>query len=242
MFQQLDSFFQQHFAFCAGKFGPGPLPGATAHACTDLLAEDGFDAILAHYSARNADIDRRAVLSVWSMYLFSHLSISPVVLWLMFRQRVALEPGNLGLCLDAETGLPSKIIVTIPDALVSPADMTVHEAMSGLVFDCATPLVERLAREGLSPRLLWSNFAVYVDWIVRAIGDRIDPDLGREGLSMLDCAIWPDGRPNPMHGLLSRVVPDDGEAFTRRRVCCLRYLLPGTPGCGMICPLPSGRA
>lgn len=239
MFQQLNTFLDEHFPYCAGKFGPETAAAAPALACEDLLDRDGFTVSVAPFLDRQPGVDRRAALSVWSMYYFSHLAIGPVVLWLMFRHAVPLAPGNLGLRLDAETGLPERVVVREPAAFV-PAN-TVHEAFGPLVFEHAAPLVARFAQDGLSPRLLWSNLAVYIEWIVRELGSRIDGDLAREGMALLDDAQWPDGRPNPLHGLLGRSAAGDGAEFTRRRVCCLRYLLPGMPGCGMICPLPAGR-
>lgn len=238
MFQELTLFLDQHFPYCSGKFGPDAFPEVPRNTCRDLLGEDGFASLVEPYADRQAGVDRRAALSVWSMYYFSHLAISPAVLWLMFRCAIPLAPGNLDLRLCDETRLPEKIVVRKPEARL-PAS-TIHDAFGALVFDHAAPLIAQFSRAGLSPRLLWSNFAVYIEWIVREIG-RMDPQRGQEGLALLENKHWPDGRPNPLYGLLSLLRSDGPEAFTRRRVCCLRYLLPDMPGCGMVCPLPSGR-
>jgi ferric iron reductase protein FhuF len=240
LFQQLNTFLDEHFPFCSGKFGPEPELAGVRFACQDLLEHDGFLAAVAPFLDRHPKIDRRAAFSVWSMYYFSHLTISPIVLWLVFRHKLALAPSHLGLRLNVETGLPEKIILCEPD-LCAPAT-TAHDSVEGLIFDHAAPLVDRFAKFGLSPRLLWSNLAVYIDWIVRELGRQVDIELANEGKALLECECWPDGRANPLHGLLGRSRTDNGEEFTRRRICCLRYLIPETPGCGMICPLPSGRA
>ncbi len=42
-------------------------------------------------------------------------------------------------------------------------------------------------------------------------------------------------------GQLDGYTAGTGIGHGRRRVCCLRYALPGVPGCGMVCPLPEGR-
>lgn len=239
VYQQLNSFLDQHFPYCAGKFGPGSADDATLHPCGDLLGEEGFSSTVGAWLARHPDVDKRAALSVWSMYYFSHLAISPVVLWLKFRHAVAASPEQLGLRLDATTGLPDTFTVRDPETPLPAA--TIHDAFAPLIFDHAAPLIAAFSRFGLSPRLLWSNLSVYVEWMVGEIG-KMEPALGEEGRQLLHVQHWPDGRPNPLHGLLTRSCGDDGEDFTRRRVCCLRYLLPGVPGCGMICPLPAGRA
>ena len=240
MFQDLNAFLDEHFPYCAGKFGPGGAVGAPRLACRDLLTEEGFQSAVARLLGRHSGVDRRAVLSVWSMYYFSHLAIGPAILWLKFRHAVPLSADALDLCLNAETGLPETIVVR--DAAAQIPAVTGHHAFEALLFDHAAPLIGQFARAGLSPRLLWSNLAVYLEWIVRELGDRIDPRLGEEGVALLQCERWPDGRPNPLLGLLGRTCEGGADEVTRRRVCCLRYLLPGVPGCGMICPLPSGRA
>ena len=239
MFQDLNTFLDEHFAYCAGKFGPDGAVETPRLACRDLLTEDGFQSAVARLVDRHSGVDRRAVLSVWSMYYFSHLTIAPAILWLKFRRAIPLSADALDLYLNGETGLPETIVVRDPAAQVPAA--TAHHAFEALIFDHAAPLIGQFARAGLSPRLLWSNLAVYLEWIVRELGSKVDARLAEEGLALLECERWPDGRANPLRGLLGRMCEDGGEEFTRRRVCCLRYVLPGVPGCGAICPLPSGR-
>lgn len=240
MFQELNTFLDEHFPFCVGKFGPVSTIDAPHIACRELLTEDGFQSAVGHLVSRHAGVDKRAVLSVWSMYYFSHLSIVPMILWLRFRRAMPLSADALDLHPNAESGLPETILVREASADLPAA--TIHHAFETLVFDHAAPLIGQFTRAGLSPRLLWSNLAVYIEWIARELGSKIDPRLAEEGLALFEQDRWPDGRPNPLHGLLSRTCEAGGDEFTRRRVCCLRYVLPGMPGCGMICPLPSGRA
>lgn len=240
MFQELNTFLDEHFPYCAGKFGPDSVADGPHVPCRDLLTEDGFQSAVRQLLDRHQGVDRRAVLSVWSMYYFSHLAIGPAVLWLMFRRAAPLSPDALDLRLDAATGLPETIVVRDPSAPV-PAE-TMHHAFEALIFDHAAPLIGQFGRAGLSPRLLWTNLAVYLEWIIRELGGKLDPRLAEEGLALLECERWPDGRTNPLHGLLGRMCENGGEEFTRRRVCCLRYVLPGVPSCGMICPVPAGRA
>ena len=238
MFQELNTFLDEHFPYCAGKFGPDAAIEPPRLACRDLLTDDGFQAAVGRLVDRHPGVDRRAVLSVWSMYYFSHLAIGPAILWLRFRRAIPLSADALDLCLNGETGLPETIVVRDPAAQIPAA--TAHHAFEALIFDHAAPLIGQFARAGLSPRLLWSNLAVYLDWIIRELG-KANARLAEEGLALLEAGRWADGRANPLHGLLGRMHEDGGEEFTRRRVCCLRYLLPGVPGCGMVCPLPSGR-
>ena len=50
----------------------------------------------------------------------------------------------------------------------------------------------------------------------------------------------PDGSANPFLGCLRHDVEGE-ETVCRRKVCCLRYLLPGIPSCGELCALPAQR-
>jgi len=90
----------------------------------------------------------------------------------------------------------------------------------------------------LSPRPLWCDAAGYLNWIVR----ELDPGNDEaEGLALFAKTL-PDGSDNPLHGLIKRLPGADGNAvLTQRKVCCLRYMVPGVGGCGETCPLPQGR-
>ncbi|MBS1165685.1 MAG: TonB-dependent siderophore receptor [Proteobacteria bacterium] len=51
-----------------------------------------------------------------------------------------------------------------------------------------------------------------------------------------------DGTDNPLQGLIKRIPDAGGTSLqSQRKVCCLRYLVPGVGGCGATCPLPQGR-
>jgi ferric iron reductase protein FhuF len=95
-------------------------------------------------------------------------------------------------------------------------------------------------RAGVSPKLLWSNVAVYADWVIREVGVAM-PERRVAALALLDQKDWPDGSANPLAGWIRQETGPESACFSQRRVCCLRYLLPGVPGCGMICPIPAGR-
>ena len=88
--------------------------------------------------------------------------------------------------------------------------------------------------------MLWSNVAVYADWVIRELGAAM-PERRDAALALLDSKTWPDGTSNPLYGWVRQETAPDGSCFSQRRICCLRYILPGVPGCGMICPIPAGR-
>ncbi|WP_336493113.1 siderophore-iron reductase FhuF, partial [Methylobacterium nigriterrae] len=74
----------------------------------------------------------------------------------------------------------------------------------------------------LAPRVLWSNAASLYAWIVAEIAH--DPSVPAAVVAGAEAVMlrhhWPDGRRNPLHA------PPRTAGERRRRVCCLRYLLP----------------
>ena len=173
------------------------------------------------------------------MYYFSNLTIGPLLFWLRDRRIMPMAMAETRLCIDGQTGGPAAFLVATEGEVRN--DSTVFEAMRDAIRDHAEPMIEAISLSGkVSPKLLWNNHAVYAEWAIREFG--IDNTaLQAEALELLSCESWPDGWKNPMAGQLRREIDPDGACFTRRKVCCVRYLLPGVPGCGMICPLPAGR-
>ena len=87
-----------------------------------------------------------------------------------------------------------------------------------------------------------ANVAVRFAWAVQQCAGR--PEADRDGIAeaekLLTTALTPDGARNPLHGML-RPSPLVAIEACQRRVCCLRYLLPGVADCGSLCPLPPAR-
>jgi ferric iron reductase protein FhuF len=99
--------------------------------------------------------------------------------------------------------------------------------------------VSQLKAYGISAKLCWNNAAVYIDYALRLTAE------GRafEGsdLPFFTESCLPGGGVNPFRGCLQHV-EEDGERVARRKVCCLRYMLPGIPSCGKLCALPAQRS
>jgi ferric iron reductase protein FhuF len=236
--QNLDHLFGEKFAYCHGKF----LLGASHHdsiSCRDLLYPDVCNGIFDRYAARFGGVDRRAAASMWTMYYFSGLVIGPVVAWRQHRRILPLSLDTTRISLDPTTSAPNAFVLGHDghiDATASPS-----QALETAIFGHAAPVVEALAANaGLSRKLLWSNLVVYLDWIVREAATQMGEMTSAEELATTEGETWRDGRTNPVFGLIRRECSAEGD-FSRRRVCCLRYILPGLPGCGMVCPLPAGR-
>lgn len=228
------------YPYALGKLTLAPLAEADVVAGRALLDGPDLATVLDRYLRAFPGVDPRAAVSMWSMYYFSALGIPSMLHWLELRRTLPSALADIQVSLAPATGLPQGFV--LPHIGKVTPDIAIDRALSSLIEDHAAPLIERIvADHGLGARLLWSNLASYLTWIVHEVGRLTDPRLAEEGGEFLQCAVWPSGMKNPMAGLNRREDDGHGGFCTRRRVCCLRYMLPGIPGCGTSCPLPAGR-
>ncbi|MBB4018444.1 ferric iron reductase protein FhuF [Chelatococcus caeni] len=205
----------------------------------ELVVPDRLGPLLDRYAARFDPGLRASAISFWSLY---HLSgaILPIAALAMLSDRMpaaALSQVSFAFSEEGE----SRAARIAPDETLGPCDAVA--VLETLITDHLEPTVAALvAISGLAPRLFWNNAASYFDWVVRAAADhpRVPRERAEAALRLVDAAVLPCGAPNPMHGAI-RPVLEDGAETRRRKVCCLRYKLPGVPGCGGLCPLPAVR-
>jgi ferric iron reductase protein FhuF len=212
-------------------------PDGGAIACRELFTAERFDGALAPLMARYPGSDRRAVASLWSLYYFSTLVIVPIILWRRLGLVLPLALDELQLIVSPETGLPEAFLLPHRGSVIH--GLTASEALGTMIEDHLRPAIAFISGHSrLSPRLLWCNTAGYIDWIAREL------DPGRDdaaGLELFGKYKLTDGTDNPLHGSIKRISTADGTMLSQRKVCCLRYMLPGIGGCGETCPLPQGR-
>ncbi|MFB2552035.1 siderophore-iron reductase FhuF [Ensifer soli] len=232
----------EKYIYCKGAFRLAPPEGTDCLDCTALLDAAAFHALIDRFAAGHGPAaDRRAVVSLWTLYYFSTLTIAATVAWLEMRRRLPLALDEMKVCLDPTTGAPRAFVLSSPGS-VEPG-LSIEEGLHGLFRHHAEPLVGAIAAScGVSRKLLWGNVAAYVVWIVGEAGRLTDPRLALEGAALVDPPHWSDGWKNPLSGAIRMERDSTGAACARRRVCCLRYALPAVGGCGESCPLPQGRA
>jgi len=234
---ELDSCFTGAFAYLgeavrrdtegAGVAGASLRDGAT------------LDALLLRFAERHPGGERRALVSMWSQWHFAAVVV-PAVATILLTGRslpVALSEARFALHDDGRTAA----ILLGPAAELAPAG--VHGRFDALIEGHVAPLIRLLATQfPVSARLMWTNAAVRFAWAVQQCAERsdVDRDAIAEAEDLLTTALTPAGVRNPLHDTL-RPSPLVAIAECQRRVCCLRYLLPGVVDCGSLCPLPPAR-
>lgn len=225
-------------SYLTGKLRLAAQPGDGAIACRDLFTPDGFDRAVAPLLARHPDTDRRAVVSLWSLYYFSTLTIAPIVLWRRLGIALPLALEDTSLIAAPDTGMAQAFGLAGTGKTVP--GLTITQALAPMFENHLRPAIGFVSGHcRLSPRLLWCNAAGYIDWILRELDPGND---NAEGLELFATPRLCDGADNPFQGTIKRIPDASGEGLqSQRKVCCLRYMVPGVGGCGHTCPLPQGR-
>lgn len=204
----------------------------------DFLAGNGFSETLDRYAAIHGGADRRAVASFWSLYYFSALTIPYVVARRAeMTLPIALDEMTIAI---GEDGLPRAF--GLPHEGDWSEDRELVDVITPLV-DCHLSRAVAFFKEksGIAPKLAWNNAAVYIDYAFNATDRSLsEGDDHWPARPLFDCPLLASGSRNPFHGCL-RHEAEDGAIHCRRKVCCLRYKLPGIPGCGELCALPELR-
>lgn len=233
----LKAVFTGEHAWCGEKMMlSSDLEGAIP--LGDFLAGDGFAETLDRYAASHGNADRRAAASFWSLYYFSALTI-PYVVACRAEMTLPIAFDDMTIAIG-EDGLPRAF------GLPHEGDWSHGKDLVDLItplVDCHLSRAVALLKEksGIAPKLAWNNAAVYIDYAFNTT-DHAPPEGDDHWPSrpLFDCPLLANGSRNPFHGCLRHEL-EAGTVHCRRKVCCLRYMLPGIPGCGELCALPELR-
>ena len=235
----------ERHAYAAGYFHFRQPENCESIACIDLLDEARFNAVIDRYAAQfPAGTDRRALVSLWSLYYLSALGMGAVIAWLELRRTLPLALDELTLLIDPVTGAPKGFLLADSGTFAgrSGNGISIHDALRPVIRDHLEPWISAVAtHSGLGKKVLWTSAAGYFDWMIREIGRLGSKALEIEGLPLIEDASWPDGWRNPLYRTLRFEPGPDGAVISHRRICCLRYAVPGVGGCGNFCPVPEGR-
>jgi len=212
------------------------LPGEhdSSIAARDLLDGGFAEEILNHYANTYPGADRRAIVSMWTQWHFGILIVPATAAILLLDRELPLSLEHVKIALNEE-GRTAAIIIPDDGKPWTGAQGRFSSLFEGHI----EPLVECFSDTfRVSRRLLWTNAATVFEWALQQ-AEPLTPcrAAAGEGRAWLERRADAKGRPNPMYGA---VLPCErgGESLRRRKVCCLRYLLPGFEDCGSLCPLP----
>ncbi|WP_082475823.1 siderophore-iron reductase FhuF [Rhizobium sp. Leaf341] len=235
---ELKSIFTGEHAWCGEKMmlsrdlaGAQPLAG--------FFASAAFAGALDRYAQTHGGHDRRAVVSMWSLYYFAALTI-PFIVARRADYVLPIDLDRMTIAL-ADDGLPRAFgLETEGDWSEGNRQEGVDGYVVPLVHQHLAAVVAALkSAAGLAPKLAWNNAAVYIDYAFNTTAPTRDSD-GWAARQLFEQPALADGTANPFRGCL-RHEPAGETTVCRRKVCCLRYLLPGIPSCGALCALPSQR-
>lgn len=209
----------------------------------DWLAPAAFEQVLYTYGAPRSADERRGLASEWSKDYLSRLLPPVVAAILVMGHCLPLALTSIELILgDAGEPLAFKLPAAgspFAPAEPDPADDPFRR-FAPLIDDHLEPLVAALSHYSrLSPRVFWSNAANYVEWMVSAIASRMPGAQVDDARAMLELRQRADGRDNPLYRPVRYRTEGEGIAaktHRQRRVCCVRYLVPGRTLCAN-CPL-----
>lgn len=217
------------------------VPDVPTIAASDLLNAEVLEGVISRFTASFGEgADRKAAASIWSKFHFSGVSIPSLVANLLLGQAlpVGLDQMRLELGDKGQTAH-----IWLPDGGESLHSQEPLARFDYLFDDHFAPLVEALAEvSGLSAKVFWSNLGAYVEFVGKTCSQH--PEFAGAGAPLLDylaTKTLPVGRRNPLYQPV-RYLELGGETPARvRRLCCIKYRLPGEPLCGG-CPLkPENR-
>lgn len=219
-------------------FGRPDVPTLGA---SELLDREVLNAQLARYRRYHGDdADFLAVASLWSKFHFGSVSIPTLVANLLLGYDLPVGGDELRLALD-DHGPTTR--VWLPHGGEPLASNALQARFSRLFDDHCAPLIDALAEvSGLSAKVFWSNLGHYVEFVGRTCSQH--PAFIGAGEPLLDylaTQTLANGRRNTLYQPV-RYLELGGETPARvRRLCCIKYRLPGEPLCGG-CPLkPENR-
>lgn len=203
-----------------------------------FFADGSFNAAIDRYTAASGGADRRAVVSMWSLYYFSGLTIPYLIARQLRRRLLPVSFDEMTIAVG-EDGLPRAFGVPHAGWEDRNPSTDSFEAVDPLFETHLFKAVDLLKQNGISAKLCWNNAAVYIDYALR-LTEAEGAEPCRSDLPLFVRGCLPNGGVNPFSGCV-RQVEDEGEYIARRKLCCLRYMLPGIPSCGKFCALPEKR-
>ncbi|CAA2136662.1 siderophore-iron reductase FhuF [Methylobacterium bullatum] len=195
-----------------------------------LTSKAAFDEVVDGFGRASGDgfetADRRALVSLWTQYYLPALIIPYFTALSRLGRALPIGFDRVGFELD-EGGIVSRFIVAEEDDRRAGPEPGLDPLIEGHLrpfFDlCQT-------HYGLSRHVLWCNAGVTADFALRALSGDALPASSRAEACLGRCG-------GDAFGRCPLAQAFRGGEERRRRVCCMRYRIPGVPSCGALCPV-----
>ena len=209
-------------------------PESEAPALSSWLQPDMLAPVLARYAQHWPQADPRAVASQWHQQV-SALILPPLLLArLLYAEPVSLDPGQLRMRVNQQ-GEPDELHVPV-SGQTPLSEGNGARQLDTLDEQLLQPFVNRFAAHtGLSPRLLWGNVALCIDWVLEVTQGCVPTRALGEARAHF-CA----NHQGPGSQALRSALRRDAAGAVKRRVCCLRERL-AFERCA-VCPLATRQA
>ena len=188
--------------------------------------------LMMRFRPQFATADQRGLASIWANQYFMRLLPPVISAALLLDQRMPLRLEQLAIIV----GLP--LVFKLPGSCEPlPPPQNPFERFAHLLDDNLQPFIQALcAHTGVSAKVLWSNAGNYFEaWLGQLQKRSEQPELLLDGQRLLSAAQRPDGSRNPLYAPIRYIDIEhaDGQVrpWRQRRLCCIRYVLPGVELC-----------
>ncbi|MFM0412874.1 siderophore-iron reductase FhuF [Paraburkholderia aromaticivorans] len=211
-----------------------PTAGLTVIAVSELANHrtELLDAMVKLYGGER-ETHARALLSQWTKYYFGFTATAGFVAAALLRRPLVMSPDKTHVVL--RDGLPIAAYFAC-DAL-QPVECEPARRYAPLVEHLNAVIETLCALTRIAPRVLWSNAGNLLDYLFEQCAPQFDLS---DDMAWLFGPLGANGEANPLRLPVRQAKPRAASLpnpFSARRVCCVRYEIPGeTQLCGR-CPL-----
>ncbi|OEC33741.1 ferric iron reductase protein FhuF [Pseudomonas cuatrocienegasensis] len=211
-------------------------PQAPALAGSLLFKPSYFAEFIGTLAERHATGDLLALTSIWSKWYFSSFMASTLAANLLLQRSLPIALDDIGVVLSTQD---RPLGLRLPNDGSALLPCPPFERLRTLIEAHLEPAIEVFAEVSrASPRLFWSNAGNTFEFVTSRL--ELHPlasaDCTAPARAVLNSRLRPDGRRNPLFAPVHYRDIGTDEPQRLRRICCIRYRLPGIGYCSS-CPL-----
>lgn len=212
-------------------------------ACSALLEQDRLRLLLSRFGENYADAEPRAVASQWSKWYLSRLITPVLAANMVLDRKLPIGLQETGIILSPD-GRAEAFRLRDEGQAFTPSDFM--ERFEDLLDGHLSLIIPAISTaSGLSQKVLWSNAGNIIENVVASCARKLGEEHAGvvHGRQLLASRLWHDRQPNRVFEPV-RYLASGEETLRKRRVCCIRYLIPSLSLC-KTCPLdeqPGKRA